>query len=153
MQLLATNPRYIQSLREEVESIIGEEGWTKGSLTKMRRVDSFLKEAQRFQGNSFSRCNFSFCYEYLTKVRQWAFGARLWSISHSLMALSFRKELAWLSPHMLSIMTRKCTKILLLSIHSDSLTCEITWVKALNIRWHPQGPSWWRLDWDNQRGM
>ncbi|KAG6332745.1 hypothetical protein ID866_6343 [Astraeus odoratus] len=47
---LAANPQYIQPLREEVESVIAEEGWTKNALQKMRRVDSFLKESQRFEG-------------------------------------------------------------------------------------------------------
>ncbi|KAF9233836.1 cytochrome P450 [Melanogaster broomeanus] len=47
---LAANPQYIQPLREEVESVVGIEGWTKAALTKMHKIDSFLKESQRFEG-------------------------------------------------------------------------------------------------------
>ncbi|KAF9237105.1 cytochrome P450 [Melanogaster broomeanus] len=47
---LAANPQYIQPLREEVESIVDTEGWSKGALAKMRKIDSFLKESQRFEG-------------------------------------------------------------------------------------------------------
>ena len=47
---LAAHTEYIQPLREEVEGIIAEEGWTKASLGKMRKLDSFLKESQRVNG-------------------------------------------------------------------------------------------------------
>ncbi|KIJ13840.1 hypothetical protein PAXINDRAFT_80216 [Paxillus involutus ATCC 200175] len=47
---LAANPQYIQPLREEVESIIEKDGWSKGALAKMHKVDSFLKESQRVEG-------------------------------------------------------------------------------------------------------
>ncbi|KAF9237102.1 cytochrome P450 [Melanogaster broomeanus] len=47
---LAANPQYIQPLREEVESIVKTEGWSRGSLAKMRKIDSFLKESQRMEG-------------------------------------------------------------------------------------------------------
>lgn len=40
----------MQPLREEVEAIVGEEGWSKAALDKMRKVDSFLKENQRLKG-------------------------------------------------------------------------------------------------------
>lgn len=49
---LAAYPEYIQPLREEVEDIIAEEGWTKTSLGKMRKVDSFLKESMRLADGS-----------------------------------------------------------------------------------------------------
>ena len=49
---LAANPQYIQPLREEVETIIKKEGWSKAALGKMRKVDSFLKECQRLEGIS-----------------------------------------------------------------------------------------------------
>ncbi|KAF8844237.1 cytochrome P450 [Paxillus ammoniavirescens] len=47
---LAANPQYIQPLREEVESIVETDGWSKEALAKMRKVDSFLKESQRVEG-------------------------------------------------------------------------------------------------------
>ncbi|KAF9235146.1 cytochrome P450 [Melanogaster broomeanus] len=48
---LAANPQYMQPLREEVESIVESEGWSKGALAKMRKIDSFLKESQRVEGS------------------------------------------------------------------------------------------------------
>ena len=42
---LAANPEYAQPLREEVEAIVEEEGWSRTSLSKMRKVDSFLRES------------------------------------------------------------------------------------------------------------
>lgn len=43
---LAAMPYYILPMREEVEAIVKKEGWTKGAVGKMRKVDSFLKESQ-----------------------------------------------------------------------------------------------------------
>ncbi|KAG8219275.1 cytochrome P450 [Butyriboletus roseoflavus] len=48
---LAANPQYIQPLREEVETVIETEGWSKVALGKMRKVDSFVKECQRLEGS------------------------------------------------------------------------------------------------------
>lgn len=39
-------PQYIRPMREEVESIVNQEGWNKSAIVKMRKVDSFLKESQ-----------------------------------------------------------------------------------------------------------
>ncbi|KIK77776.1 hypothetical protein PAXRUDRAFT_834874 [Paxillus rubicundulus Ve08.2h10] len=50
LYILAANPQYIQPLREEVEAIVTKDGWSKGSLAKMRKIDSFLKECQRVEG-------------------------------------------------------------------------------------------------------
>ncbi|KAH9854862.1 cytochrome P450 [Lenzites betulinus] len=44
---LAAQPEYLQPLREEVESVVAEDGWSKASLGKMRKLDSFLKESMR----------------------------------------------------------------------------------------------------------
>jgi len=44
---MSTSPECIQPLREEVESIVKEQGWTKESLFNMRKLDSFLRETQR----------------------------------------------------------------------------------------------------------
>ncbi|KAK0447130.1 cytochrome P450 [Armillaria borealis] len=48
---LASHPEYAETLREEVEPIINEEGCTKAAMGKMNQLDSFLKEAQRVYGN------------------------------------------------------------------------------------------------------
>ena len=37
-------------MREEVETIVARDGWSKDSLNKMHKVDSFLKENQRCEG-------------------------------------------------------------------------------------------------------
>ncbi|SJL13059.1 uncharacterized protein ARMOST_16496 [Armillaria ostoyae] len=47
---LATHPEYAETLRDEVEPIIDEEGCTKAAMGKMNQLDSFLKEAQRVYG-------------------------------------------------------------------------------------------------------
>lgn len=47
---LAAHPQYVEELRKEVEDVVKEHGWSKASLQKMRKVDSFLKESERFCG-------------------------------------------------------------------------------------------------------
>ena len=47
---------YIDELRQEIESVVAEHGWTKLAMGQMRKLDSFLKEAQRF--TSYGVCEF-----------------------------------------------------------------------------------------------
>ncbi|TFK16846.1 cytochrome P450 [Coprinopsis marcescibilis] len=49
---LASRQEYIAPLREEVESVIGEFGWSKESMGKLRKMDSFVKESSRLNGFS-----------------------------------------------------------------------------------------------------
>ncbi|OCH95707.1 cytochrome P450 [Obba rivulosa] len=49
---LAAQTDYIQPLREEVETVIAKEGWTRAALIKMWKLDSFMKESQRVNGVS-----------------------------------------------------------------------------------------------------
>ncbi|KAF8828381.1 hypothetical protein HHX47_DHR4000983 [Lentinula edodes] len=50
---LAEHPeKYILPLREEVENIVTRVGWTKAALNKMIKVDSFVRESERFNGLS-----------------------------------------------------------------------------------------------------
>ena len=44
---LAPHPSYQVILRQEVEAIIAEDGWTKAAMQKMRKADSFLRESAR----------------------------------------------------------------------------------------------------------
>ncbi|EKM83206.1 hypothetical protein AGABI1DRAFT_35198, partial [Agaricus bisporus var. burnettii JB137-S8] len=44
---LVIHPEYTEELREEIASVVGEDGWTKTALQKMRKLDSFLKESHR----------------------------------------------------------------------------------------------------------
>ncbi|KAF9236823.1 cytochrome P450 [Melanogaster broomeanus] len=47
---LAANPQYMQPLRQEVESVVETEGWSRDSLAKMHKIDSFVKEVHRMEG-------------------------------------------------------------------------------------------------------
>ena len=47
---LLSNPEYIEPLRQEVEAVVAEEGWTKAAMDKMHKIDSFLRESQRLDG-------------------------------------------------------------------------------------------------------
>ncbi|KAI5993485.1 cytochrome P450 [Pisolithus albus] len=53
---LPAYPRYVGPLREEVDAIIRERGWTKEAIASMRKVDSFLAETQRLKGVLTCRC-------------------------------------------------------------------------------------------------
>jgi hypothetical protein len=47
---LLENPECIEPLRQEVDAVIIEEGWTKAGVDKMHKIDSFLRETQRLDG-------------------------------------------------------------------------------------------------------
>lgn len=47
---LATYPEIVGPLREEVETVIQAEGWTKDAMGKLHKLDSFMKESQRYNG-------------------------------------------------------------------------------------------------------
>ncbi|KAI0368837.1 cytochrome P450 [Pilatotrama ljubarskyi] len=47
---LAEHPECLQPLREEMEPLLKEEGWTKNAMGKMWKLDSFLRESQRYNG-------------------------------------------------------------------------------------------------------
>ena len=49
---LALYPEHIPELRKEMEENISNYGWNKGSMTRMVKLDSFIKETQRLQGPS-----------------------------------------------------------------------------------------------------
>ncbi len=44
---LLSNPEYVEPLRNDVETAVAEEGWTKAGRDKMHKIDSFLRETQR----------------------------------------------------------------------------------------------------------
>ncbi|KAF9477848.1 cytochrome P450 [Pholiota conissans] len=44
---VATRPEYIKPLRDEVESVVGQEGWSKDSISKLYKMDSFFREVHR----------------------------------------------------------------------------------------------------------
>ncbi|GJE97803.1 cytochrome P450 [Phanerochaete sordida] len=47
---IAVRPEVAAALREEAEIAVAEAGWTKAAMTKMRKLDSFLRESQRMNG-------------------------------------------------------------------------------------------------------
>jgi hypothetical protein len=50
-------------MREEVQRVIAEDGWTKAAIGKMHKVDSFLRESQRLhivEPRAFLRNDFYF---------------------------------------------------------------------------------------------
>ncbi|KAH9838661.1 cytochrome P450 [Rhodofomes roseus] len=47
---LAAHPEHAAFLRDEVERVVQDEGWSKAALGNMRLVDSFLKEVGRVTG-------------------------------------------------------------------------------------------------------
>ncbi|KIL64963.1 hypothetical protein M378DRAFT_162532 [Amanita muscaria Koide BX008] len=53
MYELATRPEYVKPLRDEIEAVIKGEGWSKDSVRKLRKVDSFIKECLRLSNFSF----------------------------------------------------------------------------------------------------
>ncbi|PCH34304.1 cytochrome P450 [Wolfiporia cocos MD-104 SS10] len=49
---IAANPEFVEPLRQEIESAIKSDGWTKAALGKMMKLDSFMRESQRMNGIS-----------------------------------------------------------------------------------------------------
>jgi len=60
---LAMHPDYIAPLRKEIEEITRYGGWTKASIDKMYKLDSFLREIMRLDASTlpdFPTCMFAF---------------------------------------------------------------------------------------------
>ena len=47
---LAERPELLQPLREEIEPLVNEEGWTKNAMGKMWKLDSVFRESSRYHG-------------------------------------------------------------------------------------------------------
>ncbi|KAF7368811.1 Cytochrome P450 [Mycena venus] len=54
---LAAAPDYVTPLREELEIAVREDGWSKAAMGKCIKLDSFLRESQRFNGVSAINMN------------------------------------------------------------------------------------------------
>ncbi|KAF8640809.1 hypothetical protein AX17_000458 [Amanita inopinata Kibby_2008] len=50
---LAARPEYIEPMRREVEAIVKAGGWTKSSIDRMYKLDSFIKESMRVSNLRF----------------------------------------------------------------------------------------------------
>ncbi|KAK2594822.1 hypothetical protein QQS21_007450 [Conoideocrella luteorostrata] len=44
---LCANPKFTEPLREEIKQVIDEEGWCMAAISKLKKLDSFIKESQR----------------------------------------------------------------------------------------------------------
>jgi cytochrome P450 len=44
---LAAEPKYVPELRQEVERVVEEDGWTRDALERMVKIDSFIRESTR----------------------------------------------------------------------------------------------------------
>lgn len=65
---ICARPEYLKPLREELEHVLKEdEGWQKATATKMRRLDSFMKEVQRLNPPSACECESKYWIERYTK--------------------------------------------------------------------------------------
>ena len=47
-------PECISTLREEIESVIAEDGWSKAAMGKMWKLDSLFRESMRHNGIGLS---------------------------------------------------------------------------------------------------
>lgn len=65
---LAAHPECVGPLREEVDKVIREEGWTKIALQKLRKLDSFMRENQRVNGITSRECLLYHTCELITEV-------------------------------------------------------------------------------------
>ncbi|KAF4429603.1 ent-kaurene oxidase, partial [Fusarium austroafricanum] len=45
---LCARPQYFEPLRKEIDDVVRGEGWDKTALNRLHKLDSFLKESQRF---------------------------------------------------------------------------------------------------------
>jgi hypothetical protein len=66
--MLAT-PDCIQPIRAEVQAIVSSEGFSRGALSKMHKLDSFIRESARLNGVSSSMWRFSSFGRQMTSHR------------------------------------------------------------------------------------
>ncbi|KAF5713247.1 ent-kaurene oxidase [Fusarium mundagurra] len=66
---LCAHPEYIEPLRDEVKGVVGASGWDKTALNRLHRLDSFLKESQRFNPVFLCKSLFiSIPFQFLTQT-------------------------------------------------------------------------------------
>ena len=49
---IAAHPECVPILRQEIEEVVREQGWTKDAMGKLWKLDSFMRESQRCNGMS-----------------------------------------------------------------------------------------------------
>ena len=55
LTLLASEPKYVDALREEIVRVLSSEGLTKGALANLKLMNSCLKEAQRYRPAAYCK--------------------------------------------------------------------------------------------------
>ena len=55
MKYLGAYPEYVEPLREEVQRVIDEAGWTKDAMVKLRKMGSFVREVLRVDPGGASK--------------------------------------------------------------------------------------------------
>ena len=130
---LAVHPEWFIPLREEIEPIITTEGWTKGALGKMWKLDSLLKESQRFNGfNIRTTTPFVLCHIRLLTVFGQQCPSHAWRSRTSRSATEHSSPRARSSPPRLMQRTtmKRCTQTRKCSTLSGSRACESRREKA-----------------------
>ncbi|PPR01224.1 hypothetical protein CVT26_015299 [Gymnopilus dilepis] len=51
---IASYPEYVTQIRNEIEDVLEEEGWSREALAKMVKLDSFMKESMRLGAGGFT---------------------------------------------------------------------------------------------------
>ncbi|KAH8806732.1 cytochrome P450 [Flagelloscypha sp. PMI_526] len=49
---LTAHQEYLPALRQEIEDILGKDGWTKNNIARLAKMDSFLMESMRTSGSA-----------------------------------------------------------------------------------------------------
>ncbi|KAL8719762.1 MAG: hypothetical protein Q9225_003278 [Loekoesia sp. 1 TL-2023] len=81
---LATFPDYVEALREEIRNTMKEDGgWQKSSYSKLRKLDSFIKESQRINPPSMLSYHRVVCQDHVLRD-----GTKLAKGAHIAMAVS-----------------------------------------------------------------
>lgn len=103
---LATHPEYAEPMRNEVVSVLQTDGWTKASMGKMRKVDSFIKESQRLAIGSGMFASWPVGFLMLIIFQKSRLTAKLSKTSHSQMVSLYQLVPTLGSPRVGRILTR-----------------------------------------------
>ncbi|KAK8088499.1 cytochrome P450 [Apiospora hydei] len=90
---ICEHPDVAQQLREEIIQVIGEHGWSKNSVTKLKLMDSFLKESSRVHPLNLSSMN-----RYVEQPVELSDGTVLPKGSRIMVAANFADPVAYPSP-------------------------------------------------------
>ncbi|KAK8055710.1 hypothetical protein PG993_000937 [Apiospora rasikravindrae] len=90
---ICEHPDVAQQLREEIVQVIGEHGWSKNSVTKLKLMDSFLKESSRVHPLNLSSMN-----RYVEQPVELSDGTVLPKGSRIMVAANFADPVTYPSP-------------------------------------------------------